>query len=88
MKCSLLILILSATALLSACGNDKIIDGKHYETFGLANQEAHQDPSISYEISAGSVIWGIILCETVVVPIYVIGWDLYQPVKKKTDIPK
>ncbi len=82
MKRSLLAVVLAATVLaLSACGNDKTIDGKHYDTYGLANSDSHKDPKILYEISAGSVIWAIILSETIIVPVYIIGWDLYQPVK-------
>ena len=83
MKKLLIALAIASTALLSGCGNDKTIDGKRYETFGLANMESQRDPNIIYEMSAGSVIVGIIFIETVVVPVYVIGWDLYQPVRKK-----
>ena len=82
MKRILLSLALAASALaLTACGNDKTIDGKNYDTYGLANEASHKDPKILYEISAGSVIWAILLSETIVFPIYIIGWDLYQPVQ-------
>ena len=80
-KRTILIATLLAASMLSACGNDKTIDGKHYETFGFANEESMRDPKILYEVSAGSVIWAIVLCETIIVPVYVIGWDLWQPVK-------
>ncbi len=80
MKRLLLASALASTLLLTACGNDKTIDGKHYDTFGIANEGSHRDPAIRYEISAGSVIWAIILCETIVFPVYIIGWDLWQPV--------
>ena len=81
MKRTLLALALVASTLaLTACGNDMTIDGKRYDTFGIANEGSHRDPHIVYEISAGSVIWAILLCETVVFPVYIIGWDLYQPV--------
>jgi hypothetical protein len=83
-----LILITAAAISLVSCGNDQTIDNKHYQTFGVANQDAYRDPNIVYEISAGSVIWGIILCETIVVPVYIIGWDLWQPVRKVTPISK
>lgn len=83
MRKLLLIAALASTMLLSACGNDKTIDGKNYDTFGFANESSTRDPNILYELSPGSVIWAIILCETIVVPVYIIGWDLWQPVKKK-----
>lgn len=66
---------------LGGCGNDKKIDGKNYEVYGLFNEVAVKDPDIRYEVSPGSVIVAVIFSETVVVPIYVIGWDLYEPVR-------
>lgn len=81
MKRFLLAAVLASTMLLSACGNDKTIDGKHYDTFGVFNETSTRDPKILYEVSPGSVIWAIILSETLVVPVYIIGWDLWQPVK-------
>jgi hypothetical protein len=74
-------------SLLAGCGNDKVIEGVHYPTFGVANDDAQRNPKIQYEISAGSVIWAVLLCETIVFPIYIIGWDLYQPVKVKVFSP-
>jgi hypothetical protein len=85
MKRLLLSIALVSTMLLSGCGNDKTIDGKHYDTYGLFNQESTRDPKIMYEVSAGSVIWAIILSETIIVPVYIIGWDLWQPVKTYPD---
>lgn len=83
----LLALALASTLLLTSCGNDMIIDGKHYDTYGVFNMESKRDDGILYEVSAGSVIWAIILCETIVVPVYIIGWDLWQPVKKRDPNP-
>lgn len=79
----LLAAALASTLLLSACGNDKTINGKNYQTYGVFNEDANKDDGIKYEVSAGSVIWAIILCETVVFPVYIVGWDLWQPVKAK-----
>jgi len=79
----LLAAALASTLLLTACGNDKTINGKKYQTYGVFNEDTRKDPNIKYEVSAGSVIWAIILCETVVFPVYIIGWDLWQPVSAK-----
>lgn len=83
MKRFLIPALVASMLMLSGCGNDKVINGKDYQTFGVANQESQRDPSILYEVSAGSVIWAVILSETIVVPVYVIGWDLWQPVRVK-----
>ena len=79
----LLAAALATTLMLSACGNDKVINGKKYQTYGIFDEESQKNPNILYEVSPGSVIWAIILCETIVVPVYVIGWDLWQPVQAK-----
>ncbi len=82
------LMLIGACVMLVGCDNDKTINGKHYDVYGLANKEANQDPDIVYELSAGSVICAIIFSETVIVPIYVIGWDLWQPVKARKPLAK
>lgn len=67
---------------LSSCAEKKMIDGVMYKPFGLANEETHRVDTIQYEISAGSVIVAIILSETIIAPVYIIGWDLWEPVRK------
>lgn len=67
---------------LSGCG-DETINGTKYKSYGIFNEEVVKDPKILYEVSAASVIVAIIFCETIVVPVYVVGWDLYEPVRVK-----
>jgi hypothetical protein len=74
--------IIGMVLLLTSCGGNTI-NGKFYEPYGVANEEANRDPNVVYEISAASVIWGIIFCETIFIPVYIIGWDLMRPVKMK-----
>lgn len=69
--------------LFASCAEEKIIEGKKYEPYGLFNEDVMKNDSIVYELSAGSVIAIIIFCETIIVPVYTIGWDLYEPVRKK-----
>lgn len=68
---------------LSSCADDKMIEGKKVTAYGLFNEQTKHDTGYLYEVSAGSVITGVILCETIVFPVYIVGWDLYEPVKKK-----
>jgi hypothetical protein len=79
----LVFLLLLSVIFLTSCAESKTIDGKVYKPYGIANQDAVKDPSIVYELSPGSVICSIIFCETLVVPVYTVGWDLYEPVRKK-----
>jgi major membrane immunogen (membrane-anchored lipoprotein) len=84
MKRSLMALALASTMLLTACGaENKTIEGITYATYGLINEKDNRNPNIAYELSGWSIFWSVVFCETVVVPIYFFGWDLYQPVGKK-----
>ena len=68
---------------LIGCGCDKTINGRNYETYGFINKDEVKDPSIRYKVITGNVVWGIILCETIVAPVYFFGFSLYEPVEKK-----
>lgn len=82
-KYTVILLLVVLTLLTTGCGGDTI-QGVYYDSYGVANMESRRDPHVLYEISAASVIWGILLCETIVVPIYIVGWDLYTPVRIRT----
>jgi hypothetical protein len=84
MKRSLIALTVAASMLLSACGaSEKTIDGIRYGTYGLVNEKEMRNPNIKYEMSGWSIFWSVLLVETVIAPIYIIGWDLFEPVGKK-----
>jgi hypothetical protein len=78
-----LILIIIITFTFIACGTNKTINGKKYETYGLINQEEVKDPAIKYNLIVGNIVWSVILCETVIVPLYFFGWSLWEPIKAK-----
>ncbi len=63
------------------------VAGVKYHNFGLANREEMENPKIKYEISLTNAIVAGLLCETIVVPIYVVGWDLWVPVGLKSQDP-
>ena len=76
--CCVLILLL-----LVGCADKKTIDGITYDTYGLLSAEDKKNPDIQYEVVWGNVIWGVILIETVIAPIYFFGFAMYEPVGKK-----
>jgi hypothetical protein len=78
-KFLIIILILST---ITACGDSKVIDGKQYETYGLINRDEVRNPKIEYQLITGNVVWGIILFETVVAPVYFFGFSIYEPIEK------
>ena len=59
--------------------NEKVI----VEPYGWANQDVLKNDSVVYQISPGNVALSIIFCETIVIPIYLTGWKMYEPVKTK-----
>jgi hypothetical protein len=76
-------IMLVVSLLLAGCSSDKVIEGRKYTTYGLLNQDKNKDEKITYELSWGNVIWGCILIETFVAPIYFFGFDIFQPKGKK-----
>ena len=79
--CILVAIIFAASCI--GCANTKIVDGKQYDTYGLINAGEKRNPNIEYELVVGNIIWSVILLETIVAPIYFIGFSMYQPVGKK-----
>ena len=78
-----IISILLISLLLTGCAKQKEIDSITYDTYGLLNKDELCSPDIQYEVVIGNVIWSVILMETVIAPIYFIGFSLYEPVGKK-----
>lgn len=78
--------IAACCLMLSGCGNTKTIGGITYDVYGLANQSDRANPAIEYEVSIGSVIVAVLFVETVIIPIYILLFDLFQPVGPKTGV--
>lgn len=71
--------------LLASCANSKRFkdaNGNSFvaETYGWADYDTQKVPGVRYEVSTGSVVWSVIFSETMVIPIWLTGWDLYEPV--------
>ncbi len=80
-------LVVAMSILLVACGDPEYLGNgpnrKHYPTYGLFNESTAKSKDVCYELSVGNVIWSIILFETVIFPVYFVGWSLYNPVRLK-----
>lgn len=79
----LTILVLFIALSCSGCAESKYIDGKNYQPYGLVNENEIKDDSIIYTVPPGGIILSVIFIETIIAPVYVIGWDLYEPVRKR-----
>ena len=67
------------------CASEKVIDGKNYETYGLINQDDVKDSTVKYQPVWGNIIWGCILGETLIAPIYFFGFSMFEPISKKKE---
>jgi hypothetical protein len=81
------VIVLLVTLL--GCGQNKEINGHQYVTYGLFDEGQYKNPDIEYRLIIGNVVWSIILAETIVAPIYFIGFSLYEPIgKADKSLPK
>ena len=78
-------LALLACLLLSACGRPQYLGGTHYETYGLLNESTWRAKNVCYEASAGNIILSIVFIETIIFPVYFVGFSLFNPVRLKRD---
>ena len=77
---SSIMIIYLCCLMLSGCADPKTINGIKYETYGFLNQNEVKNPKIKYRLVMENVIWSIILCESLVFPVYFIGFSLYEPI--------
>lgn len=76
-----LIAVLLCAAFLSVgCAESKRMasaDCATIEPYGIFNQE-DEDKRVSYRVSPGNVILSVIFIETLIVPVALVGWYLWE----------
>lgn len=80
---NVIVLCVLAAILNLGCGEPRVLDGKYFPTYGLLNKEDNKDSTVQYEVSSGNIFWAVVLSETVVAPIYFLGFSMYNPITKK-----
>ena len=70
------------------CADSKIINGKKVEPYGFINKDTVKQNNIQYRVCIGNVMWGVLLIETVVFPVYFFGFSLYEPVNDIKPVTK
>ena len=83
LKTKVLSVLVASSLLLAACGDNKVIDGKEYGTYGLLNADTARNPNVEYQPIVGNIVWTILLFESIVFPIYFLGFSIMEPVGKK-----
>jgi len=80
------LLVFMISLIIFSCADSKefYIDGKKtiVEPYGWFDLNAKND-SIEYKINTGNIIISVIGFETVILPIYLTGDQLYEPIRKK-----
>ena len=84
-KIVLLILLVSVVFMTMGCDPVRLYDKEaqksvDVEYYGVFNKEVMRE-DVVYQVSPAAVICSIIFVETVVVPVVLIGWNLYEPVR-------
>jgi hypothetical protein len=74
--------LIAVSFLTLACAHDMVIDNVRYKPKGLFTEK---DQKIEYEFVWGNAIWGAILFQTIVAPIYFYGFSLQEPVSLKPE---
>lgn len=77
----LLLVIIS----LASCADNKTFtkkDGTTFtaETYGWADSSDKKIDGVKYKVCVGNVVWSVLLFETVGVPVWLTGWELYEPI--------
>lgn len=75
------ITLIAVTLALSGCADNRVICGTEYKPYGLISDNDDRNPGVRYD-----VVWGIVLSETIIAPIYFFGFSLYEPVGTRSKI--
>ena len=80
----LIILIMSALMICSCAESKKFrkLDGTVFkaEPYGWANYQTRKIDGVKYEINITNVLLSTIFAETVIAPVLITGYDLFEPV--------
>lgn len=87
MKTKVLVLLVLIGLLFASCAEQKTIDGVTYRPYGIFNQDTQKNPNIEYELSGWAIFSGVVFVETIIVPIYTFGYNLWEPVGLKSIDP-
>lgn len=58
-------------------GESVVITAKPY---GWANKSSRKIEGVEYKVNAGNIFWDVVLLETAIIPIWLTGWQFYEPV--------
>jgi hypothetical protein len=85
MKKTLAVLLIASMSVLAAgCGHELETAKKTYPTYGFFNQDKYKSDDVCYEVSVGNVLLSVLLIESVIGPVYFVGFSLFNPIRLKS----
>ena len=73
-----------AVALATGCADNRKLPqiDKHEElpTYGLFDKADEKRECVNYELQWGNIVWSAIFMPSVIIPLYFIGFSIYEPV--------
>ena len=76
----IIVLLVAVMFLVCACADSYYYKGNKYVSYGFLNKDSKCNPQLNYELVYGNIFWSVILFETIIMPIYFIGFSIYEPV--------
>jgi hypothetical protein len=68
--------------LLMSCGNKTMVVGYDiYNCYGFMDKSEEKKDNVVYKISTTNMLGTFILSESIIIPIWNLGWNTYCPVK-------
>lgn len=64
---------------LVGCAESKVINHKRHEPYGLLDKEKEYNPEVVYTPCWGNIFWSVVLFETIVIPVVLAGYYLFEP---------
>jgi hypothetical protein len=79
------ILMMLVILFTTSCADSLKVDGKTYEPYGVFNSNDLKDPNVVYKAHIPNMIGAFIFSGSVIFPVYVIAFELFEPVRLKDD---
>jgi hypothetical protein len=86
-KMKKIIVLFLLMTLLSSCATTKIFEHDNgvilAKPYGWANKNVVKDERVVYQINPGNTVISVLGIQTLVIPVWLTGWQLFEPVKLK-----
>lgn len=72
--------------MITACADNKVINGTDTVPYGWIDSDENKNPNVHYKVCWQNVFWSLFFSETIIVPILLTGYELYEPESVKTPV--